>query len=205
MCTWCIHSWAHLKYQDWFGTHSNMHHTYILCTSKQKSHISLKERWSETKVRRTLLHIWSTILSQYFFTLSLFESKQNHGVLFKLLNFWSLCLCLDKKNNVAYFWANFLYHFGFLHFAFVWPNFWSLEPIFDHVAFFRPIFFITLSCFLSQSLCLAPSGRYISVKVWGPAWNCTCIAIYSYILLIIHWRHNNNHCTQLCSPLVVPF
>ena len=190
MCTWCIHSWAHLKYQDWFGTHSNMHHTYILCTSKQKSHISLKERWSETKVRRTLLHIWSTILSQYFFTLSLFESKQNHCVFFLTSELLISLPLFGQQNNVAYFLANFLYHFGFLHFAFVWPNFWSLEPIFVHVAFFRLISFITLSCFLSQSLCqllcLAPSGRYISVKVWRPAWNCACIAIYSYILLINH-------------------
>ena len=124
MCTWCIHSWAHLKYQDWFGTHSNMHHTYILCTSKQKSHISLKERWSETKVRRTLLHIWSTILSQYFFTLSLFKSKQNHGVLFKLLNFWSLCLCLDKKIMLPIFEPITLAFFTLPLFG----------PIFDHLS-----------------------------------------------------------------------
>jgi len=55
-----------------------------------------------------------------------------------------------QKNNAAYS-ANILYHFGFLHFAVVWPNFLSLFSCF----FSQSLFMLPFLGQFSLSLCLA--------------------------------------------------
>ena len=169
MCTWCIHSWANLKYQDWFGKHcadpkcvkcyvlQNWNHIYLraLIKDKGKKNILSTMNW----------FIWSLLL-------------QYSHICF-------VCLCLSKYtlsfNPFALSWANILSLSRAKKFTLY---FWTSEPlitlplfeqIFVHVVFFEPISFFLAEC----SLCLAPSGRYISVKVGRPPWNNAHIAMCS--------------------------
>lgn len=141
-----------------------MHHTNISCTSKPKSHISLKELWSETKVRRTLLHILSTMIlstilteSTILFHFAFLREQENSWCLFKLLNFWSLCLCLSKTLSMLPFLSQFSLPLCLASWtsllAFVWPNFLSRCLCLAQFCIPLPLFgsiLITLPCTIRE-------------------------------------------------------
>ena len=106
-------------------------------------------------LRAILVHSSSRLSSKdgYLFNLLWFDAKTCSLCLFELLNFGSLCLLLGGK-------------FG--HCVCSWAKVWSL------CLFFLAKLSLSLCLFLTNlwSLCCAPSWRYISVKVWRPAWNC---------------------------------
>ena len=153
MCTWCIHSWANLKYQDWFGKH---------CADPKCIKCYVLQNWNHICLR------------------ALIKDKGKKNIL--STENWFI-LSLLSFNPFALSWANILSLPGAKKFTLY---FWTSEPlitlplmfeqIFVHVVFFEPIY----SFFLAEcSLCLAPSGRYISVKVGRPPWNNAHIAMCS--------------------------
>ena len=151
MCTWCIHSWANLKYQDWFGKH---------CADPKCVKCYVLQNWNHIYLR------------------ALIKDKGKKNIL-STVNWFILSLL--SFNPFALSWANILSLSRAKKFTLY---FWTSEPlitlplseqIFVHVVFFEPISFFLAEC----SLCLAPSGRYISVKVGRPPWNNAHIAMCS--------------------------
>ena len=108
-------------------THSNMHHTYILCTSKQKSHISqralIRDKSKKNiatyfihNLEQILFHLSRAKTAELLVTLPLFQ--QNLVPIFEPIFFITLSVFTLP-----------LFCRIFDHFA------WLLEPIFVHVAF----------------------------------------------------------------------
>ena len=122
MCTWCIHSWANLKYQDWFGKHCADPKCIKCYVLQNWNHIS--ELSSKTRVRRTFYpqRIDSFCLSCLLTPLPFLEpifchfpEQRNSLYIFELLNLWSLCLwCLSKSLSMSSFLSRFI--------AFFWPS-----------------------------------------------------------------------------------